>query len=425
MLRNFSPLWITPATCVFALATGAVSGAAGSAASAGLEPYAGKWQLTLADTGTSFRASCLDLKIAAGGEARAELVWRWGSVASLKQGPGGFEAGKNGELLVYHGDFAEPLALRRIGNALEGSVKLKDGKLIHVIGRRDAGTVDPSGTWDLAAEHPEGKKTGVLTIRNDGAGHLQGQLKDAEGKETLVEEVSLDGNQLRVQVSVPRQGREAQRALLSSELRGDVLVGTAEAPGAKPERMRLEGQRRRQWGKPMALLREKGLEGWRPREESGRFGWTCEGGVLTNADHDVDIATTETFKDFKLHVEFKTVEKGNSGVYLRGRYEVQIEDDYGKGVESHGMGAIYSRIPQRKNASKPAGTWQTYDITLVDRYVTVVLNGETIIDNERLEGITGGAEDASESSPGPLLLQGDHGKVWFRNVVVTPALEGQ
>jgi hypothetical protein len=88
-------------------------------------------------------------------------------------------------------------------------------------------------------------------------------------------------------------------------------------------------------------------------------------------------------------------------------------------------GAIYSRIPQRKNASKPAGTWQTYDITLVDRYVTVVLNGETIIDNERLEGITGGAEDASESSPGPLLLQGDHGKVWFRNVVVTPALEGQ
>ncbi len=110
----------------------------------------------------------------------------------------------------------------------------------------------------------------------------------------------------------------------------------------------------------------------------------------------------------------------NSGIYLRGIYEVQVADTYGKRLDSHNMGGIYSRITPTVNAEKPAGEWQTYDITLVDRHVTVVLNGKTIIDNQPLLGCTGGALWSDEFRPGPIYLQGDHTGVCYRNMVLKP-----
>jgi hypothetical protein len=128
-----------------------------------------------------------------------------------------------------------------------------------------------------------------------------------------------------------------------------------------------------------------------------------------------------TFQDQKLHLEFNVEPKSNSGVYLRGRYEVQILDDPSKTTEQHGCGALYSRIAPRIDATKPAGEWQAFDITLVGRRLTVLLNGKTIIDDAEVDGITGGAFDPFEGEPGRLMLQGDHGKVRFRNITVTPA----
>jgi hypothetical protein len=110
----------------------------------------------------------------------------------------------------------------------------------------------------------------------------------------------------------------------------------------------------------------------------------------------------------------------NSGIGLRGRYEVQILQDYGRPVSLHGNGALYSRILPAKNASKPANEWQTYDITLVGNYVTVVLNGEKIIDNKEIEGLTAIAMDPNEGEPGPIVIQGDHGSVEFRKITLTP-----
>src|SRR6185503_11538921 len=114
---------------------------------------------------------------------------------------------------------------------------------------------------------------------------------------------------------------------------------------------------------------------------------------------------------------------GNSGIYLRGIYEVQVADSHGKGRDSHNMGGIYSRITPTENAARPAGEWQTYDITLVNRHVTVILNGKKIIDNQPLLGCTGGALWSDEFRPGPLYLQGDHTRANYRNIVLRPVLK--
>jgi hypothetical protein len=146
------------------------------------------------------------------------------------------------------------------------------------------------------------------------------------------------------------------------------------------------------------------------------------GGVMENTPPSGDIVTDQKFTDFKLHVEFNVASKSNSGVYLRGRYEVQIEDNFGQPPESHRIGGLYGFLDPTENAGKPAGEWQTYDITLVGRTLTVVLNGKTVIAAREIPGITGGALDSREGEPGPLMLLGDHGKVSVRNVGLTTAI---
>jgi hypothetical protein len=177
------------------------------------------------------------------------------------------------------------------------------------------------------------------------------------------------------------------------------------------------------WGTPIELFNGKDLSGWKPKDPEGPNGWKVVNHVLENHMPSGDIRTEKEFKDFKLHIEFNCPSKSNSGVYLRGRYEIQVMDSYGLPPESHRLGGLYGFIDPSENAGKPGGEWQTYDITLLGRYVTVVLNGKTIIDDKEIPGITGGALNSREAEPGPLLLQGDHGKVSYRNIVLIPAVE--
>lgn len=150
---------------------------------------------------------------------------------------------------------------------------------------------------------------------------------------------------------------------------------------------------------------------------------------MVNRPPDQDIVSEERFKDFKLHVEFSLAKRSNSGVYLRGRYELQLVDDYGRSPGKHSNCSIYSRLAPSANASKKPDEWQTLDATLVGRWLTVVLNGQTVMDNVHLDGITGGAiipkgaAINNEAEPGPLMFQGDHGLVRLRKVVVRPALD--
>jgi hypothetical protein len=175
------------------------------------------------------------------------------------------------------------------------------------------------------------------------------------------------------------------------------------------------------WDAPVELFNGTDLTGWKPRTTARAGCWKVVEGALTATPPCVDLISERTFGDAKLHVEFKYPAKANSGLYLRGRYEVQLQDDAGKALDALRMGGVYGFIRPYTDAAGRADEWQAYDITLRGQRVTIVLNGKTIADNEVIPGITGGALDSNEGAPGPLMLQGDHGKVAFRKITLTPA----
>lgn len=186
------------------------------------------------------------------------------------------------------------------------------------------------------------------------------------------------------------------------------------------------------FGTPVSLFNGKDLTGWRLTDPKAPNGWGARDGMLVNDATQEEgkprkrygnLRTDAEFEDFNLQVELRVPKDGNSGIYLRGIYEVQVSDSHGKPVDSHNMGAIYSRITPRVAAEKPAGEWQTLNVTLADRHVTVVLNGTKIIDNQPVAGCTGGALWSDVTRPGPIYLQGDHTSVEYRNMVLRPRLK--
>ena len=234
---------------------------------------------------------------------------------------------------------------------------------------------------------------------------------------------------------------------LTAKIEGDTLQGTRLLPrnnGMGFDRGEFSGKRipalparpnlaTVKFGAPITLFNGRDLTGWRIMENGGKNRWSVENGALVNRpaphvegqprERSANLRTDREFEDFNLKLEVSVPEGSNSGVYLRGIYEVQVLDSLGKALDSHNMGAIYSRITPTVGAEKPAGEWQTLDMTLVDRHATVVLNGKTIIDNQPLEGCTGGAMWSDQFRPGPIYLQGDHGAVSYRNIVLKPVVK--
>ena len=186
------------------------------------------------------------------------------------------------------------------------------------------------------------------------------------------------------------------------------------------------------FGKPIRLFNGRNLDGWRLTNPKQVNGWKAVDGALVNStekqdfspySHFGNLRTVREFMDFNLKIEFKVPPGGNSGIYLRGVYEAQVLDRDSRMQGIQGVGAIFGRILPTENAGKVGGEWNSYDITLVDRHVTVILNGKKVIDNQPLPGCTNGALQADETIPGPLYLQGDHTAVSYRNIILTPILE--
>ena len=186
------------------------------------------------------------------------------------------------------------------------------------------------------------------------------------------------------------------------------------------------------FGTPITLFNGKDLTGWKLINEKQTNGFKVVEGILitdpvqTEGAQHINygnLRTEQEFEDFNLKLEVNIPEGSNSGVYLRGMYEIQVFDSYQKELDSHNMGALYSRIKPSVNAEKPAGTWQSLDITLCDRHLTVLLNGVNIIDNHPIYGPTGGAMKSDVFTPGPIYIQGDHGKVEYRNIILTPIVK--
>ncbi len=391
------------------------------------QDYTGKWALVITNSNSTFRSCLLNLT-ESNGNLTGEMVWRWGSVWKIKQ-PGICTVDeKTGKLLVKRNGWKTPLELLRIGEMLEGKVELNNGTVFYLIGTPCPEQVAIEGTWDVVLTMgPDNTHKGGLIITDKGLGRISMTAFNDEGEamdQLAFKKISLEGNKFTSMMEATNDYGDTTRMPFSLTFRGDALTGTVSTED-RQHSFTMKGSRRRKWGEPIKLLPENGMKGWKPRNmllTEKRFHWECRDGVLTNKPGDVDIVSECMFQNFKLHLEYKLAKGSNSGVYLRGRYEAQILEDHGRGIDTHGNGAIYSRIPQTKNVSKPAGEWQTYEITLIGNYVTVVLNGVTTIDNKHIGGITGGAIDPFENQPGPLMLQGDHGKVWYRNITVQPAL---
>ena len=183
------------------------------------------------------------------------------------------------------------------------------------------------------------------------------------------------------------------------------------------------------FGEPVDLFNGKDLTGWRLINEDQVNGFKVIDGALVNDPVQKEgephisygnLRTEKEFEDFNLKLEVNVPTGNNSGVYLRGMYEIQVVDSYKKDLDPHNMGAVYSRIKPAYAAEKPAGEWQTLDITLCQRHATVILNGVKIIDNQPIYGPTGGAIQSDVFAPGPIYLQGDHGNVSYRNIMLTP-----
>jgi hypothetical protein len=179
------------------------------------------------------------------------------------------------------------------------------------------------------------------------------------------------------------------------------------------------------------LFNGRDLSGWKLTDPGAVSGWSVKDGLLMNNPVQEEgkphknygnLRTDQEFEDFRLKVEVRLPKGGNSGIYLRGIYEIQVADTFGKPLDPHNMGGLYSRIAPSVAAEKPAGEWQTMEITLVKRHVTVVLNGTTIINNQPARGCTGGAMWSDVSRPGPLYVQGDHTGVEYRSIELAPVI---
>jgi hypothetical protein len=296
------------------------------------------------------------------------------------------------------------------GDALTGTATDKKNTPVKLVGKRFVSKPDVSGKWTLTGPQANSSITLALTQKGD---VVTGSYKAK--KEMPINEAKIQEGTLSFTVPTGKGGAVVKYA---AKVKGDVMEG--EVTGSNGKTHPFSARRERQWADPIELFNGKNMDGWKVLGEKKASKWEVVDGILRTPVRGANIVTDRKFGDFKLHVEFNVPEHGNSGVYLRGRYEIQVEDSYGKPVNGQMCGAIYTRIIPKVNASKKPGEWQAFDVTLIGEYVTVALNGQTIIENEKIEGITGGAIDSDEAAPGPIYLQGDHTPIQYRKVTLTP-----
>lgn len=277
-----------------------------------------------------------------------------------------------------------------------------------------------AGRWDLTVT--DGQARWPMWLEVTMGASWQGRLQGRSGHALALSRLVVEGPIVRF--PMPGGSSQAPTPEFAAIVTGDDLLGELIHPDGT--RRTVKGKRAPTlarsgspvWGQPIDLL-GGGLDGWTARGSTN--GWTLLAGELVNRPPSSDLITRQKFTDFRLHVEVNVPPGGNSGIYLRGRYEVQVQDDFGKPPYDRGMGGIYGQVSPMVQPALPAGEWQVFDITLVGRHVTVVLNGVRMIDRAEIPGITGGALDSDEGAPGPIMLQGDHSGVRYRNIRVTPA----
>ncbi len=288
------------------------------------------------------------------------------------------------------------------------------------------GFADPVlGRWDITIDGADDSYPSWMEIRLRTETQLMAEFVGRFGSKRHATQVSYTEGELEVRIPTQYE-RGGEELVFIGVMESDQLVGHTRIDNG--ERSDWTGVRApslhraaaAKWGRPRALI-QSDLTGWAPRGENSAACWTVADGVLSATPPCVDLLSAERFDDFRLRLEFRYPEGSNSGVYLRGRYEIQIQDDRDKAIDPLRIGGVYGFIAPRVNAAGSPGDWQTMNVELVGRRVTISLNGVEVVANREIPGITGGALDSREASAGPLMLQGDHGPIEFRNIVITPA----
>lgn len=282
------------------------------------------------------------------------------------------------------------------------------------------------GRWDLTLKASDGEHPSWLELSRE-SGELKAQFVGRWGNARPLPKVELSNGELTF-VSPKQEEDLPEDMVFKGKLTGSTLSGTISGPkepwtwtGRRAPA--LKARNIQSWGQPISLFNGKDLAGWHMSGNSTPA-WKVENGTLVSPGNGPEIIADSKFKDFKLHVEFNAPEDSNSGVYLRGRYEVQIETESGGEPPNRRIGSVYGFLAPSPEPPRKPGEWQTYEITLNGRWITVVQNGQKTIDNQEIPGITGGALDSHEELPGPIYLQGsEKGHVAFRNIVITPAKE--
>jgi 3-keto-disaccharide hydrolase len=296
------------------------------------------------------------------------------------------------------------------------------------------------GAWNMTGTGPDAGNVYWLEIKEDG-GTLSGMFLNRTSSPFALAVVKVENGELVFQGGKPGAptGPEYRAKIEGGKLIGHHTV-SQRAQGADPSAPPTQrivnwiGVRPPTWppanangnhtyGKPVVLLDGKTLDTFTGQTPNRPLGWAVVDGVAQNTPPANNLVSKEKFTDFKIEAEYKLAPKGNSGIYLRGRYELQLYDDLTGDPNTrpeHKHMAIYGRTPATTEASKPAGEWQRMEAVIVGNRVTVTLNGTRVHDNAVILGITGGALDNDELTPGPILIQGDHEQVWVRKVIVTP-----
>ncbi|MDG1875461.1 MAG: DUF1080 domain-containing protein [Mariniblastus sp.] len=278
-------------------------------------------------------------------------------------------------------------------------------------------------------------------------GQWEARMRVYIGPDGPYKVTELDGGRIRFSLK-PKRKMKGSRVFIQRDVEvgivNDKLVGVlihTPNDGSQVERIGLTGNRvspmptsppnlsKVRFGLPILLFNGENLKGWRTHETNKINGWCVKDGMLVNETPKTDFSATGAyanlrteaeFEDFWLHAEFLIEKDRNSGIYLRGMYEAQVVDRDSRMQGLQGVGAIFGKIAPSSRAGKPGGEWQTYDLTLVDRHITVVLNGVKVIDNKPVNSPTAGAILTDPSAPGPIYLQGDHTAVRYRNIYLAP-----
>jgi len=290
-----------------------------------------------------------------------------------------------------------------------------------------AWSADPgfNGRWDISVHPAPRGRAWWLEVEGAGTPNIKGKFVGFPGGDLNdIQHIWVENGELRFDYDGHGVHQEYRARLAGGKLQGTFASGETKLEWTAARAPAIDEADDGSWheSQPIDLFNRHDISNWHGLTADASAGWSTEGGFLKGNGTATDLVSNEKFWNFKLHVEYRTPAHSNSGIGLRGRYEVQILQDDGRPVDRHSNAALYSRIVPSENVTKPAGEWQTYDIRLVGRHVTVTLNGKTVTQGV-IDGLTAIACDADEGVPGPIMLQGDHGPVEFRSIVLTPLLK--